>query len=238
MSGVIQQGEKRAVVSAIGAAFGRASGRRRIPPPRSRPNGQSLAEFGLVLPLLLVLLVTIADFARIYAAAIVVEAAARNAAEIAAQEYVANPPGPLNAPAPDPADPNYYAALHDLAARAACAEARSLPNTDYSSGTCEPWPAIRVCVHDMASGAGSSANKCGQPIEPGFDASIPAECPETNAAWTNETSGGRRFVEVRVCYRFTSLLNLSIVPLGTYYIERTRIFTIPCYFALGTDECG
>ncbi len=52
-----------------------------------------MVEFALILPLLLVLFLGIADFGRVFHAGIVAEAAARNAAEIVAEEYRRNPPG-------------------------------------------------------------------------------------------------------------------------------------------------
>ena len=56
-------------------------------------RGQSLVEFALVLPMLLVLLLGIADFGRIFQAGIVTETAARNGAETAALERLrAKPP--------------------------------------------------------------------------------------------------------------------------------------------------
>ena len=51
------------------------------------PRGQTMVEFALILPLLLVFLLGVVDFGRIFTAGITMEAAARNAAEAAAQEY-------------------------------------------------------------------------------------------------------------------------------------------------------
>lgn len=205
-------------------------------------RGQSMVEFALVFPILMVLLVAIADFGRVFAAGIVVEAAARNAAEIIATEYTNHPPGDpaatpamrLASAAPDPGDPAYYDDLHLRGARAACAEARVLPNTDFDAldGSCRTWPVVRVCIHD-----GVGNNKCGQPITPGFDASVPAECNEvpqpTSTEWSSEPSLGpesSRYVEVRVCYRFTPLLPGSpLLPIGDVYLQRTRVFTIACF---------
>ena len=90
-------------------------------------RGQSFVEFALVLPLLIVLLLGIADFARIFQAGIVLEASSRNAAEVAAIERLRNEPGTAG-------DPAYYAALHVIAADQACAESRRLPTFDPDPG--------------------------------------------------------------------------------------------------------
>src|SRR5690554_6949879 len=67
---------------------------------RQRQGDQSIVEFTLVVPILLILFVAIADFGRIFAAGVAIEAATRDAAEATANEYLSNPPGPLDAPAP------------------------------------------------------------------------------------------------------------------------------------------
>src|SRR6266487_4704851 len=91
------------------------------------PHGQAMVEFGLVLPLLLVFLLGVVDFGRVFSAGITMEAAARNGAEAVALERLHNPPA-------TPGDPVYYQALHDLVARTVCHEARSLPSTTYDAG--------------------------------------------------------------------------------------------------------
>ena len=51
---------------------------------RSRERGQSLVEFGLIVPLMLLLAVAVGDFGRLYTTAIAVESAAREAADYGA----------------------------------------------------------------------------------------------------------------------------------------------------------
>ena len=213
-----------------------------------RGRGQSTVEFVLIAPILLVLLVAIADFGRVFAAGVAVEAATRNAAEVVAEEYVKNPPGDpalsaiqrLDAPAPTSGYGSYYDDLAMKAARTVCVELRNLPNTTYDSvsGTCPNWPIIRVCVHDQT--ASNANNHCGNPITPGFDASPPAECttlpPPGDATWDPTMTGGgiapggepSRYVEVRVCYKFTTILNLPIVPTEIVF-QNSRMFTIACF---------
>jgi hypothetical protein len=203
-------------------------------------------EFVLVAPILLFLLVGTADFGRVFASGVVVEAAARNAAEVVAEEYLRNPPGDpslsaaqrLAVPAPTSGNQPYYDDLALKAAQTVCAEMRSLPNTTYSAGdgSCPTWPVVRVCVHDQS--VNNSNNHCGNPITPGFDASPPSECdqlpPPGDPTWDPSMIGGgtsgepSRYVEVRVCYPFTTILNFPGVP-NRILFQRTRMFTIACF---------
>jgi Flp pilus assembly protein TadG len=61
-----------------------ATNSRQRPRLGSSRRGQSLVEFALVLPMLLVLLLGIADFGRVFNAGITLEAATRDAAEAGA----------------------------------------------------------------------------------------------------------------------------------------------------------
>lgn len=206
-------------------------------------HGQSLVEFALVLPMLLVLFLGIADFGRVFATGITLEASARNAAEIVAEQYRRDPPDGIYAdqtlPAPAPGDSAYYQVLHDLAARTVCREARTLPNSTYDAATqtCpfstsqnEQLPLVMVCIHDEADPL------CGQPA---FGAAVPAAgspdpCgladPPSNAmegydAGTEQS----RYVEVRVCYRFSMLLHVPFLPLDDVWLKKQRVFTV-AYF--------
>ena len=203
---------------------------------RSR-RGQSLVEFALLLPLLLVLFLGIADFGRVFQAGIVVEGAARNGAEIVAEEYRRNPPGgSLFDPAPLPANPDDYQPLHDLGALTVCQEMRPLANTTYDPATREcrindgdpatfDWmPVILICIHDNAD-----------PLcdDPSFAATIPS--PQCSALLEDigpEMNGGAeesRYVEVRICYRFTTLVQVPFFDIGDVWLQKDRTFTVANY---------
>ena len=203
-------------------------------PRRRFGSGQSMVEFALVTPILIMLVVIVADFGRIFAASLSVEAAARDAAEIGANEYLANPPGgvTLDQPAP-PGDSTYYTALHQKIARAVCAETSDLANSTYDpvTSSCAGMPLIQACVHDGQDTQCSGESQ---------GASIPVDCGSMSNSPTNANGGlnSPRWVEVRICYGFTPILQLPILSFGEFWLQRTRTFTIPCYFALGTSECG
>jgi hypothetical protein len=205
-------------------------------------RGQSLVEFALVLPMLLVLLLGIADFGRVFSAGITLEATARNAAEAAAQEYVQlirNRPGGV-------LDADDFQQLQDIAIETVCEEAKVLPNRDVSgTGDCDDisentttlnMPAAAVCIHPPDGSA--------DPVGCGSEASsAPAECGSLtgwspgNSGYVPPGSTPLGYVEVRVCYRFTTLMNLSDLrlpfgwglSLGDIYLQRTRQFAVACY---------
>ena len=209
---------------------------RKAPASDLSARGQALVEFALITPILLMMFIAIADFGRVFAASIALEAATRNAAEATANKYLARPPGLLEYAAP-PGDTNYYGALHAYAAGVVCAELRDLPGTNYDSGTktCPDMPVVTVCVHD------SQDPNCGDLASPGNPVA-PAGCGSMSTPPDNAQGGlphpRPRWVEVRTCYRFNPILDLPIFSLGGFWLQRTNEFTIPCYFALGIDECG
>jgi hypothetical protein len=197
--------------------------------------------------MLLVLLLGIADFGRLFTAGITVEAAARDAAEIGALERLRDKP-------PDPAvDPSgfaaYYDDLHVRIAKAACAESDLLPNSSFvrdddpstpgvqEDRTCPGMPIIRACVRDhLDSLSGSGDPACGEAIA-GFDGSIPTECSQMTDTWSNTSGGevGSHAVEVRICYHFTTLFSLHLsfpfgwgLNLGDIWLQRGRVFALDC----------
>jgi hypothetical protein len=62
-------------------SIGRATGRRPFRRPSKRAAGQSVVEFTLIVPILIVLVLAVVDMARIYTTMINVESAAREAAD-------------------------------------------------------------------------------------------------------------------------------------------------------------
>jgi len=204
--------------------------------------------------MLLILLLGVADFARVFAAGITLEASARNAAEAAALERL------RTGPAATPGDSAFYSRLHEIAAKAACAEARSLPNTTYlpddpatatideescpadftDSSTGNDGPVIAVCVRDdldpLVSGAEDP--NCGS-IQPWVTGAVPAACSLLSqpGTWTPVSGGpaSSHAVEVRTCYHFTTLFNLHLslgfgwgLSLGDVWLQRQRVFVIDC----------
>lgn len=191
-------------------------------------SGQALVEFALILPLLLVLLLGVADFGRVFQAEIVIESASRAAAEAGAIEYLRTQdireakPGALA----------YYQRIHAIASHAACTEARILPNTTYAGGLCPTWPAVLVCVHD----ADSVDPLCDGTPATGYTDGLP-NCTGMSGGWsTAEDSQSHDYVEVRLCYHFTTLFNLHLslpfsagISVGDLYIQRTAVFTVADY---------
>lgn len=187
----------------------------------------------MILPIILILLLAVADFGRIFAAGITLESAARTAAETAALEYFRE----VTAVAPNPIDAAAYGRVHQHAWSSVCDEASALPNaTPGSGGQCDGLATV-VCVHDGADPNCSDLyNSSGAP---------PAGCPalalgarpsnsQAAQAGLTETS---KWVEVRVCYRFTAVLGVQLpfvggtmtALAGEFPLERIRSFTVADY---------
>jgi len=191
-------------------------------------RGQTLVEFALVLPMLLVIVLGVVDFGRVFQTSILMESATRAAAESGALEYLREVTDEDATYDPD------YDRIREVAAAVACREASRLPNVD---STCSQWPIVRVCVHDTAA---EDVN-CGDPAMVG-SAPIPAvDCADTDGAWdpssdlavldTDSNSDPRgAYVEVRTCYRFTTLMPISdFLPIGEVFLEQIAVFTVADY---------
>jgi hypothetical protein len=203
-------------------------------------RGQALVEFGLVLPLLMVLLLGVADFGRVFQAGIAEEAAVRDAAEAAAEQYVqylqcgvVGNPDPTCSGLPDASQ---YDSLHAEALAVACREAERMPGrTVDGSGDCT-MPIIAVCIHDNAgTTGGGDGNRCGQEAT-----SAPAACDRMIGGWdparesptvTDGTDpfGGRPYIEVRMCYRFDPLFSFALGSWGTIWLQKENNFVVTNY---------
>jgi hypothetical protein len=195
------------------------------PDPSSR--GQSLVEFALVLPMLLVLLLGVADFGRVFNAGIVMESASRDGAEAAAQEYLQVRRNATPATAAD------FDRVAEVALTAVCEEAERLPSRQASGSppVCV-MPYTTVCIHDDPTelvnytGCGAGAS--------GADGA----CTAIHSSWPSLwVSGMLPSVEVRTCYRFDTLLPLDNLQLpfatgltvGAVWLQRDRVFSVAAY---------
>lgn len=201
-------------------ALGYLRDRRRPARTSVSSRGQSLVEFTLILPVMLIILLVVADFGRLFAAGITVESAARNAAELAAARYNQA----LIEPSID------YAEIHRLAWSSVCTEASGLPNaTPGGGGECNGLP-TRVCVHDAAD------SNCGAVYN---GASGTAGCAAVSSGMSNSMTGGiiQKYVEVRVCYRFNTIFSMTLPSIGgplealggDFYLESSRVFAVADY---------
>ncbi len=115
-----------------------------MPLRRRRERGQSVVEFALVLPLLLVVLLAILDFSRIYATMTSVESAAREAADygttLGAGHWQPGTPAALT--------------VAEMSKRA-CVAASDLPDYEDTGGDptdgCEN-PAFNICLTPTIGG--------------------------------------------------------------------------------------
>jgi hypothetical protein len=119
-------------------------------------RGQSVVEFALILPLLLIIFLAVSDFARLYAEMLTVESAAREAADFGALNS-ANWEG-------DPSDPtsNYAKTLVRMGERA-CIAARNLPDyvdpdDDPSTGCDQPDIDVELTEADGSSPTSTCAD--------------------------------------------------------------------------------
>jgi hypothetical protein len=175
----------------------------------------------------------VADFGRLFASGITLESAARAAAETAAGTYLVElrlmPSGlpPLTTAG--------YDRVHRAAWESICDEASSLPNAAPGTGgsECSDLPTV-VCVHDGADpGCGTLYN---------VGSSGTTGCTQVTGATDNTphdpSATPSKYVEVRVCYRFSTILPGIDIPFlggrlsplsGNFYLERVRTFTVADY---------
>ena len=192
---------------------------------RSRSErGQGLVEFALVLPLLMVFLLGVADFGRVFADGIALEAGARDSAEAAAQEYLQLcrkyvSTDPTCANGLQTAD---YASLHALVRQVGCRESERLTNLVAPGGNCTN-PTFALCIHDDNQGDLGCGQEAPAPGGP---------CYEMDATWSRTRFGpvgGRPYAEVRVCYRFDPLFTFAFGNFGTVWLQKANTFAVTNY---------
>ena len=175
--------------------------------------------------MLLVLLLGIADFGRVFHAGIVMESAARNAAEAGAQEYL------QIRRSTTPATPDDFSRIRAVAEAAVCEEADLLP-TERGGGPCDITFAA-VCIHDGAAELVNYGAGCGA-----GSGTASGECDAMHAGWPSQwTAGSLASVEVRVCYQFDTVIPMADLRLpfgnglnlGTLWLEKSRVFVVADY---------
>ena len=124
-----------------------------VSPTPQRSAGQSLVEFALVLPIALLLLVAVADMARLYTTMITVESAAREAADF----------GAYGSPNWDPA--NQAATLAAMESRA-CVASRYLDGYVGSGTTCSN-PSVTIALLEPGGSPADLSSACEDPARAG-----------------------------------------------------------------------
>ncbi len=205
-----------------------------MPRASTPPRGQALAEFALVVPILLVLLLAVGDLGRLFAAGIVVQSASRDAAEAGAQVYAQLADGSTATSSA------VYAQVDAAAMKVACDELSRVPDSGVvASTTCTTAPSAVVvaCVHDVGFDLNGTTvpspgdPNCAAPPPGTLSASAESSCTLiTQSPWsTGLDVSGLPYVEVRVCYRFDLLLGSSMIPAGPFFLQQASNFVVAAY---------
>ncbi len=183
------------------------------------PRGQALAEFALILPVMLLLVLGIVDFARLYTTQVTVEAAAREAADYGAFQASQWDPVSANATVYGPAG----------MVERACTAAGSLP--DYvATGTSTTVP-----TGDDCSGAGSNPTFACQ-LETSTGTVI-GPCGQGSATCANPATDPPCVVDVSMTYTFHTLVSMTIPILNFSPYPATITYTRESRFAV-SDLAG
>lgn len=176
-------------------------------PTRRPSSGQSVVEFAVVLPIVLLLVVAIADLGRVYASAVAIESAAREAAD-----YGAFDASYWTSELPPP-DSNYIKTTHEMNRRACVAAAGShlqgYETTDpVNNSTCSN--PVFSCTLER-NGATTACSTSG-----GFTNGVDCSDPDTDPPCT---------VHVRLDYQFRLILAIPPMP-SSILISRDSYFRI------------
>lgn len=168
---------------------------------RRRTAGQSIVEFALIFPVMLFLLVGVADFGRMYTSAVAIESATREAADYGA--FQTNRWSATNA----------MTTLAEMQRRACVAAAGShlqdYASSDPANNTCANptfrcWLEVSGVTQDCGVGGMIGGTDCS------------ASAPVTEPPCT---------VHVRLEFDFRTILQVPIVP-GTIHLVRDSRFRI------------
>ena len=170
-------------------------------PLRSRESGQSVAEFAIIVPVILLLLVAIADLGRLYTSAVAIESAAREGADFGAFDASYWFPG------------NDVVTIDEMRRRACTAAAGShlqdYETTDPVDHTTCTNPSF-TCTLER-NGAATNCESAG-----GFTNGVECWEPTTEPPCT---------VHVQMDYQFRLLLSIPPLP-ATMQITRDSWFRI------------
>jgi hypothetical protein len=179
---------------------------------RKRQAGQSVTEFAIVVPVLLLLLIAISDFGRIYASAVAVEGAGREAADYGAFD------------ASNWNSTNFTTTVNEMERRACVAAAGShlegYETTDPVNNTTCTNPSFSCTLERLPASA-----DCMNPglLGPGIDCSDPALNPPCT-------------VHVHLEYTFRTLLSVPPLPASLLLVRDSR-FRVSCLSVAGDPQC-
>lgn len=163
---------------------------------RKRDSGQSVVEFAIVVPVVMLLLIGIADFGRLYTSAVAVESASREAADF----------GAFQASNWSAANVNTTVAMMEQRACVAAAGSHleGYQTTDPTNATCTN-PSFACTLEHSGSSVDCSAS--GGSVN-SFDCSAPVAAGQTPCT-----------VWVRLGYEFRTILGIPPMPAS---IQLTR----------------
>jgi hypothetical protein len=178
----------------------------RTPPRRAhrdRQAGQSITEFALIVPVLLVLLIAISDFGRFYTSAVAVEAAGREAADFGSFDAT-------NWQTTQTPTANYVTTVNEMERRACTAAAGShlegYETTDPTNNTTCTNPTFSCTLE--RNGASTDCSNPGG-LAGGIDCSDPATDPPCT-------------VHVHLEYTFRTLLAVPPMPASVLLVRDSR----------------
>ncbi len=173
------------------------------PLTRRRALGQSVVEFAIILPVILLILIGIADLGRLYTSAVAIESAAREAADFGAFDASYWDEGGLN-----------YVATTDEMRRRACIAAAGSHLPDYettdpvTNSTCTN-PSFTCTLERNGASTDCAASA-------GFTNGVDCSDPATELPCT---------VHVRMDYQFRLILAIPPLP-SSIQISRDSYFRI------------